>query len=432
MIEIIDVEPGGTAAGAGIRKGDNIVSVNGKEVHDVIDYKFFVAEEHLTIKLSTPEGRTRTVSLDKQPDDTLGLEFAPFHIKRCRNKCIFCFVDQMPVGCRKSLYIKDDDYRASFLYGNYITLGALTESDWQRIFNQRLSPLYISVHTTDPALRHFITGNKRSPDIMSSMKRLAAGGIRMHTQIVLCPGVNDGDRLERTLEDLAGLFPAIASIAVVPVGLTAFRKSLFPLRTFTRREAGKVIDAVTRFGTEFKKQLGTRLVFASDEFYIKARISVPPPSFYEDFPQIENGVGMVADFLKGAARTRLPKLIARARVTLVTGVSFSGVLKKAMTRLKKIQGLTLGQITVQNGFFGPSVTVAGLLTGSDIMTALSGKRLGDLVVIPSEALKEDENVFLDGMSLEQLGNHLGVRTVPVRTFEDIVALLRRKGRNSSR
>ncbi len=432
MLEIVDVGPGSIAPALGIRKGDGIVSINGEEVHDVVDYRFLVAEEHVAIKLYTRKGRTRTVSLDKETDDTLGFEFAPLRVKRCRNKCIFCFVDQMPVGCRKGLYVKDDDYRASFLYGNYITLGALAESDWQRIFNQRLSPLYISVHTTDPSLRSFITGNKKSPDIMANMKRLAAGGIRMHTQIVLCPDVNDDVHLQKTLRDLSGLFPAIASIAVVPVGLTAFRKGLFPIRTFAPREARKVIDAVTRFGTQLKKQLGSRLVFASDEFYIKARISVPPPSFYEDFPQIENGVGMVADFLKGAACTRLPELIAPARVTLVTGVSFSGVLKKAMTRLKKIQGLSLNQVTVRNVFFGPSVTVAGLLAGSDIETALSGKQLGDLVVIPSETLKEDEDIFLDGMSLEQLGNRLGVRTVPAGTFEDLVALLRRKGRSTSR
>ncbi len=430
MLEIIDVEPGSTAAGAGIRRGDGIVSVNGEEVHDVIGYKFFVAGEHLAIKLSTREGRTRTVLFDKEFDDTLGLEFAPFPVRRCRNKCIFCFVDQMPAGCRKSLYVKDDDYRASFLYGNYITLGALTESDWRRIFKLRLSPLYISVHATDPALRSFIVGNRKAPDIMTSMKRLATAGIRMHTQIVLCPGINDGDRLERTLNDLAGLFPAVASIAVVPVGLTAFRKNLFSLRTFTQREARAVVDAVSEFGAKLKKKFGARIVFASDEFYIKARIPVPPPRYYEDFPQIENGVGMVADFLSKAARTRLPARIAPARVSLVTGMSFSGLLKKATTDLKKIRGLTLNQFAVRNIFFGPSVTVAGLLTGSDIVSALAGKRLGDLVVIPSEALKEDEKIFLDGMSLDQLGNRLGVRTVPVGSFKDLVTLLRRKGGNT--
>ena len=227
-------------------------------------------------------------------DDSLGLVFASLRITRCRNKCIFCFVDQMPPGCRKTLYVKDDDYRASFLYGNFITLGALSESDWERIFRLRLSPLYISVHTTDPALRAVMLRNKRSVDIMEGLRRLAAGGIKIHAQIVLCPGINDGDHLKRTITDLAGLFPAVSSVAAVPVGLTTHRKGLFPLRTFTRGEARSVLELIGRFEEGFKRRFGTRFVFASDEFYIKADAQIPPPSFYEDFPQIENGVGMVS------------------------------------------------------------------------------------------------------------------------------------------
>jgi putative radical SAM enzyme (TIGR03279 family) len=430
LIEIVDIAPGSTAERLNIKPGDSILSINKKAVSDVIDYQFLVADEHVTVKLFTAEGRSRTVSVDKDPDDTLGLSFAPLSITRCRNKCIFCFVDQMPPGCRKSLYVKDDDFRASFLYGNYITLGALSEADWQRIFTQRLSPLYISVHATDPALRSSILRNKKAPDIMMSRKRLAAGGIRMHTQVVLSPGVNDGLHLQKTLEDLAGLFPAIASIAVVPVGLTAFRTGLFPLRAFTRREARDVIDRITRFGARFKRQHGTRLAFASDEFYIKAGALVPPVSFYEDLPQIENGVGMVADFLRDAGRMRPTAGIEPVTATVVTGASFSPVLKDALGRLKRVTGLTLRLVTVRNGFFGPSVTVAGLLTGSDIAAALAGKRLGDMVFIPEDALKEDDNIFLDGMSLDRLGNLLGVRIYPVRRLRDMLALLRRKGRQT--
>lgn len=432
MIEIVHIAPASTAEGLHIRQGDCIVSINREEVRDIIDYQFLVADEHVTIKLLTSGGRTRTVSLDKDPDDTLGLEFAPLSVSRCRNKCIFCFVDQMPPGCRKSLYVKDDDFRASFLYGNYITLGALSEDDWQRIFARRLSPLYISVHTTDPALRASILRNKKAPDIMTSLKRLATGGIRMHTQIVLCPGINDGPHLQKTLEDLAGLFPAVASIAAVPVGLTTFRVGLFPLRAFTRSEARTVIDQITRFGALFKKQHGTRLAFASDEFYIKAGIPAPPVSFYEDFPQIENGVGMVADFLRDAGRTRLPSGIEPVTATLVTGVSFSPVLKNALARLKRVPGLTVRLATVRNNFFGPSVTVAGLLTGSDIAAALTGKRLGDRVFVPADSLNEDENTFLDGMSLEHLGSLLGVKVQPIRRLRDILTLLRREGRRTSR
>ncbi len=427
MIEIVDVDAHGVAAGLGIGKGDRIVSINGTAVDDVIDYRFLVAEERVRIKLYTRDGRTRIISVQKDADDSLGITFAPFPVKRCRNRCIFCFVDQMPPGCRKSLYIKDDDYRASFLYGNYITLGALTESDWQRIFRQRLSPLYLSVHTTDPTLRRSMLGNSRAPDIMDGMKRMASHGIRMHTQVVLCPGVNDGDHLQRTLDDLASLFPAVASIAVVPVGLTSFRENLFVLRPFKLREARAVIKQVTEYGAALKRKFGSRVVYASDEFYIKARIPVPGPHFYEDFPQIENGVGMVTDFLKSAASTRLPARITPRKVTLVTGVSFGKILKQATAGFRRIPGLTLNQITVKNNFFGPSVTVAGLLTGRDIAAALAGRKLGDLVVISSEALNENKSLFLDGMSLEDLKNTLGVRIVPLEGFKELAALLRRKG-----
>ena len=424
MIAIADIDPEGTAARLGIRKGDCILAVNGKEVHDVIDYRFLVAEDRVKLTLRTPGGQTRTVDLEKDPDDTLGLAFAPFTVKRCRNKCIFCFVDQMPPSCRKSLYVKDDDFRASFLYGNYITLGALSENDWQRIFHQRLSPLYISVHATDPSLRSFILGNNRAPDIMASMRRLAAGGISMHAQIVLCPGVNDGPFLLKTLSDLSGLFPSVISIAVVPVGLTAFRKGRFPLRSFSRKEARSVIDEVTRFGSEWKKRHGARLAFASDEFYVKAGIPVPPSSFYEDFPQIENGVGMVADFLHGARRARIPASVPALRATLVTGLSFSRILHDTVERLGGVRNLSLRLLAIRNRFFGKSVTVAGLLTGSDIAAALEGRRLGDLVIIPAEALNDD-GIFLDGMSLEQLRGRFSVTIAPAKSFQELVMLLKR-------
>jgi len=428
LLEICAVLPEGRGAKLGFKQSDRIMSVNGEDVNDEIDYKFSVADEHVVIILQTKEGRVRTCRIDKDVDDTLGLEFPPLHIKRCRNKCIFCFVDQMPKGCRKSLYIKDDDYRASFLHGNYITLGSLSEPDFERIFHQRLSPLYISVHTTDPALRSFMIGNKGSPNIMTSMKRLAAGGIKMHTQIVLCPGVNDGPYLERTLYDLSGLFPSVASVAVVPVGITAFRKALYPIRTYTMREARAVLDTTMRFGRDFKKQFGSRFVFASDEFYIRARRPFPSPAFYEDFTQIENGVGMVSMFLRGASRTRLPSAITPLRVTVVTGISFSSILKNVLSRLQTIRGLTLDLIAVRNYYFGESVTVAGLLTGSDILKALKRRRLGEVLIIPAGMLKEDKNIFLDSMMLEQLEERLDVKIVAAATFSEMMRAIRSGGR----
>lgn len=424
MLEIVNIRPGGIAEGLGLKAGDVLESVNGKEVHDVIDYRFFVADDRATILFYSKEGTPGKLVVKKDPDDNLGLEFAPFRITRCRNRCIFCFVDQMPAGCRKSLYVKDDDFRASFLHGNYITLGALAENDWTRIFSERLSPLYISVHTTDHSLRTFMLGNKRAPDILSSMKRLAAGGIIMHTQIVLCPGINDGEHLQKTLHDLSGLYPSVASIAVVPVGLTACRKKLYPLRPFTRSEARSVLEQVTHFGKKFKRRFGTRLVFASDEFFIKAGEPFPPLSFYEELPQRENGVGMVAEFLRDVSRSRIPKKLAPITLTLVTGASFSSILKRSLERLRTVEGLRIRLVTVLNYFFGPSVTVAGLLTGQDILRTLKGKRLGDLVLIPANALKEEEDLFLDNVSIKQLEHALSVRIVKADNFSDILAALR--------
>ena len=263
----------------------------------------------------------------KEPDDNLGLEFPALQIKRCRNKCIFCFVDQMPAGCRKTLYIKDDDFRASFLYGNFITLGALSESDWDRIFKQRLSPLYISVHAMEPELRSALLRNRKAPDIMSSLRRLAAGGIRMHTQIVLCPNINDGEHLSRTITDLSGLFPFVSSIAVVPVGITRFRNRFSPLRTFSAAEASTVIESVEQFGRKFRKQYGTRLVFPSDEFYIKAGDSFLLPHFTRISSDREwRRDGSLFFERSFAVRGFLERSILFA--TVITGVSFSKILAK--------------------------------------------------------------------------------------------------------
>jgi putative radical SAM enzyme (TIGR03279 family) len=428
LLEIVNVLPGSTAMRLGLESGDAVVSLNGEEICDVIDFRFFAADERLSLVVRKKDGSTKKLRVVKGPDENLGLEFGTLPIKRCRNKCIFCFVDQMPPGCRRTLYIKDDDFRASFLYGNFVTLGALSESDWERIFRLRLSPLYVSVHATDPALRASLLRAKKPLDIMEGLKRLAAGGIRMHTQIVLCPGVNDGDHLERTITDLASLFPAVASIAVVPVGLTAFRKGLFPLRTFTKREARAVLELIESRGRSFKRLFGTRLVFASDEFYIKADVGIPAVSFYEEFPQIENGVGLAATFLGDVSRTRLPADVSPVRATAVTGVSFSKILKGVLARVRKIKGASVRQVIVKNRFFGPSVTVAGLLSGGDILRALKGKNLGDMVLIPSNMLKEDEDVFLDGMSIKDLEQRLNVKVLRIDGFRQFMAALRGGGK----
>lgn len=430
MLEIACVRARGLGARIGLEPGDRIVSLNDNEIHDVIDFKFFSSDERISLVAQKVSGRLYRTVVTKMPDDDLGLEFVPFRIKKCRNNCLFCFVDQMPKGCRASLSIKDDDYRASFLHGNYITLGNLTGQDWERIFNQRLSPLYISVHATDTSLRASLLRNKKAPDIMTALRRLAAGGIKMHTQIVLCPGINDGSHLVKTIEDLSGLYPAVSSIAAVPVGLTSHRKKLFPLRPFTPRQARAVLEIITSLGKKYKRRFGTRLVFASDEFYIKAKEPIPPASWYEDFPQIENGVGMTAEFIRDAARARLPAKIHPVVATVVTGVSFSRKLRAIVKRFDDVKGAVVKQVTVKNRFFGPLVTVAGLLTGRDVLHALKGRRLGNMLMIPSNALKEDEDLFLDGMSLDQIERTLQVKVVSVGSFRDMVDALRGKGRTA--
>jgi putative radical SAM enzyme (TIGR03279 family) len=425
LIEVVHVAPDSSASRLGIKRGDRLLSINGREIRDVIDYQFLVADERLSLSIE-PKGLPRkNLIVTKDPDDTLGIECEPPVVRRCRNKCIFCFVDQTPPGCRKSLYVKDDDYRASFLHGNYITLGNLSEDDWSRIFSQRLSPLYVSVHATDRTLRSRILNNKRAPHILSQLRRLAQGGIRIHAQIVLCPGVNDGPHLLKTVHDLAGLFPSVSSVAVVPVGLTAHRAGLYPLRTFTRKEARAAVEALEETARTFLKTFGTRLVFASDEFYITAGMAVPGASWYEDFPQLENGVGMVAQFLREAARTRLPLRVPPKQVSLVTGESFAPILGKLVRRLKAVTGLSPRLITAQNRFFGAPVSVAGLLTGQDILSAAKGKRLGSMLVIPSATLREDEDVFLDGMDRPLLERTLGVRVVSAGGFRDLIDIIRR-------
>jgi len=426
LLKIAGVGPESIAAALGLRYGDRILAINGESVNDVVDYRFHIGDEQIALTVQKRSGAIKNLRFTKPPDDDLGIEFPLFQIKHCGNHCIFCFVDQMPPDCRSSLYVKDDDYRASFLFGNYITLSALSEADLARVFKQRLSPLYVSVHATEPELRAFILGNQRAPDILARIKQLADGGIRMHTQIVTCPGVNDGRHLEKTIEDLSKFFPSVMSIAVVPVGITAYRSGLYPVKPFTRAKAQAILVTTKRFGTRYLRQFGTRLVFASDEFFIKAGAPFPPASCYEEFPQIENGVGMVSAFLRSVSRVRVPARISPLRVTVVTGVSFGAILKASLLKLKQVKGLVIMQITVKNRFFGKFVTVAGLLTGGDIMRALRGKRLGDLVLIPSNVLMEEEPLFLDNMSLAQMEKELGVRVCAVSDFKDLIHVLRGK------
>lgn len=419
-VRVARVRRGGLAAEAGLAPGDLLVAVNGTTLRDLIDFHLLAGEERLRIALRR-DGAEHTVTLERRWGKELGLELAPpapGEISTCSNKCIFCFIHQLPRGMRRSLYVKDDDYRLSFLHGNYITLTDLEEPEIERIIAQRLSPLYISVHATDPDLRRLLLGNPRTlrGDLLERMTRLARAGIRMHAQIVVCPGINDGPHLERTVRDLARLHPGVATVAVVPVGLTRFRERLPALRTLTPDEARALVGAIHSWQAASLRERGTRLVFAADELYLQAGAPIPPARAYEGYPVLEDGVGLVRRFEEGFRRIlrRLPRRVAPPRtVSLVTGELFAPVLAGLLAEVR-VHGLTLQLCPVPNAFFGGNISVAGLLTGQDIVRALAGRWLGDLLLVPGAALKEGEGVFLDDMTPADLEAHLGL---PVRAPE---------------
>ncbi|MCL6635142.1 MAG: DUF512 domain-containing protein [Peptococcaceae bacterium] len=410
-LAVFQVEPGSIAEELGLEPGDRIVSVNGEPVRDIIDYRFLETEESLTVEVKKAGGEEWVLDIEKDFDQGLGLDFGPEGFGRtirCRNKCVFCFVDQMPPGLRKTLYIKDDDYRLSFWSGNFITLTNLGDGELHRIAAQRLSPLYISVHTTNGALREKMLGNSRAGLIMEQLRYLAGAGIEMHTQAVLCPGLNDGEELARTADDLAGLWPAVRSLAVVPVGLTRFRQGLYPLRAFGPDEARRLLRWAGARQEEFLRGLGYPFLFASDEFYLLCGEPVPPAERYADFPQTENGVGLVRLFLDEWEEVRggLPRQVAPMKATLATGVLAEALLRPVAARLNGIKGLAVTLKVIENRFFGSQVTVAGLITGGDLLAQIRPGEAGDLLVLPSVTLKEEEAVFLDGLTVQDLSRRL--------------------------
>ncbi|MHB1418851.1 MAG: DUF512 domain-containing protein [Bacillota bacterium] len=414
------VRAGSIAEELGVEPGDAVLSINGEPVIDVIDYQYLCAEEYLEVEVRKPGGETWLLEIDKDFDTGLGLEFVADTfdgMKQCRNKCIFCFVDQMPERLRPSLYVKDDDYRHSFLHGNYITLTNLRESELDRIISMRLSPLYISVHTTNAELRQKMLSHRRAGALMDQIKRLTAAGITIHAQIVLCPGINDGPQLLSTIEDLAQFWPEMASVAAVPVGLTSHRKGLYPLRPYTRDEAAAVIDLITAFQKQSLEKLDTRLVFIADEFYLKAGQEVPASVEYEGFPQLENGVGLVRRFRDTYDETKplLPgKVPAPRRVALITGVSAGPVVSEIAADLSQcVTGLEITVLPIPNHFFGPTVTVAGLLTGSDLIRGWRDHTSNDTngideVLIPDVMVREGTDIFLDDMSIEQVQEQIAL------------------------
>jgi len=406
------VREGSIAEEKGIKKGDILHSMNRYPVNDVIDYLYYSKDDVLTLRISRG-GKAQTVVIKREGHKDIGIEFKPFRVRRCRNRCIFCFVDQLPKGMRRSLYIKDDDYRMSFLYGNYITLTNLTSSDKRRIAEQRLSPLYISIHSTDNTIRRKMLGNPKAGDIIEALRELTSYRIRIHGQIVVCPGINDGDILRKSLRELQRFYPYLQSVALVPVGLTRHRKA--GIRGVNREDALKVIEIAKDFRRKFKKRHGDPLVHVADEFYIKADIPFPSYKEYGDFPQIENGVGLVTSFLNSAKRIRLPRRVKETRIAVFTGVSFKPYLEHFVDRLRTIEGLSIDLIEVNNEFFGPSVTVTGLLTGKDIFKSVAGKTGADCLLVPDVTLKQDENVFLDNVTIKDMEESLGMKVIPIES-----------------
>ncbi len=423
MVKILAVLPRSIAAKAGIRGGDMLVSINQNEIRDVLDYRFYLTDTCVSVTLSRG-GAEYTVYINKGEYDDIGLSFeTPLMDKKhsCTNRCVFCFIDQLPPGMRESLYFKDDDDRLSFLHGNYVTLTNLTDADIDRIIKMHISPVNVSVHTTNPELRVKMMKNKHAGEVLSYLDRMADAGIALCTQIVLCKGLNDGAELDRTLHDLIKYHPALRSCAIVPVGLTKYREKLYPLEAFSPEECAAVIEQVNAYGNWCLKEYGTRIFYCSDEFYVRAGLPLPNEDYYEDYSQIENGVGMLtsmkAEF--DMELDYLDELLADFRaprtVSVITGMAaYEHISSLAKELTSRVEGLTVNVYPIANKFFGESVTVAGLITGGDVVDQLSGKDLGDALLFPAVMLRADGDVFLDDMTPDALSQQLGV---PVRATE---------------
>ncbi|MDI6890992.1 MAG: DUF512 domain-containing protein [Thermodesulfovibrionales bacterium] len=413
-LEIDRIHPGSQAEKLGLLPDDIVVSINSHKLRDPIDFMFYSTDDSIEIEVKRGKEKINLHAVRKEGME-FGTDFKPFKVMTCKNNCIFCFVKQLPKGLRKTLYIKDDDYRMSFLYGNYVSLANLKEEDRRRIIEQRLSPLYISVHSTNRALRNRLLGNAKGPDILKELKFFTDNKIRFHTQIVLCPGYNDGKELCKTISDLRRFYPYVSSIAVVPVGLTMYRRhTIRPVEKEEARDALKIIES---FQKRFKKKHGDPIVYGADELYIKAEIPFPPPKDYKDFPQIENGVGMVPLFMSCAKKLKIPSLPRKKKFLTFTGLSFYPFLKRFTDKLFGKEGLTIDIIPVENRFFGTSITVTGLLTGRDVIRTLLDKiDAQEIVLVPDVVLKDREDVFLDDITLRDMEEALGI---PVKKIESI-------------
>ncbi len=433
VIPIKSVLPGSIAEEAGIEAGDTILSVNGEKIRDIFDYRFLITNENLMIEILKQDSEVWEIEIEKDEYEDLGLEFESLMIddaKSCKNKCIFCFIDQLPKGMRDTLYFKDDDSRLSFFMGNYITLTNMDFEDIDRIIKYKMSPINVSVHTTNPDLRVFMLKNKNASDVVEKIQKLIDGGIEVNCQIVLCRETNDEKELERSLKELGALYSGVNSISVVPVGITRYREGLSCLKPYDMESSAKVIEQIEAWQKKFLEKFGSRIVYIADEFYIMAGNNIPDYEDYEDFPQIENGVGLIAQFkqefveyigqldhcssqqnnkrkLKGAKDTQEFKL---RNISIATGVSAYLHIKEMTQKLQqKYKNLNINIYKIENNFFGENVTVTGLLTGQDILEQLKGKELGDELLLSRSMLRSGEEVLLDDYTISDIEQKLNVK-----------------------
>ncbi|MBD2566675.1 TIGR03279 family radical SAM protein [Anabaena lutea] len=429
--KITKVLPESIAAEIGFDAGDAIVTINGTPPRDLIDYQFLCADEVLELEVLDATGKTHHIEIEKDYDDDLGLEFetALFDgLIQCNNRCPFCFIDQQPPGKRSSLYFKDDDYRLSFLYGSYLTLTNLPEKEWQRIEQMRLSPLYVSVHATEPEVRIRLLKNNRAGQILQQLKWFQERRLQIHAQVVVCPGINDGKHLEQTLRDLTsfhtGEIPAVASIAVVPVGLTRFRPQEDELTPVTREKAQEVISQVKLLSQEFRQKFGSSVAWLADEWFLIAGEELPSEAEYEEYPQIDNGVGSIRLFVKQfthAAQELLPpKVSPQRKLTWVVGNAVEKAFQPIVKQLNAVEGLEVNMRALYSDYWGQNISVTGLITGHDLLFHLKGQDLGEGILLPSVMLKHGELLFLDDMTVEEVARQLNTEIFPVAGVEDLI------------
>ncbi|MBF2015927.1 MAG: TIGR03279 family radical SAM protein [Rivularia sp. T60_A2020_040] len=427
---ITKVLPDSIGAEIGFDVGDSIVSINGMRPRDLIDYQFLCADEFLELEVLDEKGKTHQIEIEKDYDDDLGLEFetALFDgLIQCNNRCPFCFIDQQPPDKRSSLYFKDDDYRLSFLYGSYLTLTNLSQREWDRIEQMRLSPLYVSVHATEPEVRIRLLKNQRAGEILQHIKWFQERRLQIHAQVVVCPGINDGVHLEQTLHDLASFhtsdLPAVASVAVVPVGLTRFRPQEDELIPVTREKAREVIFQVRKLQQELKANCGSNCVWLADEWFLIAGEELPCEEEYEDYPQVDNGVGSIRLFIKQftqTARGLLPEKVEQRKLTWVVGNAVEQAFQPLVKQLNEVEGLSVNMCALSSDYWGQEISVTGLLTGHDLILKLQGEDLGEGILLPSVMLKHGELIFLDDKTVEEVASSLKVKIFPVANVEELI------------